>query len=129
MMRISDYLFSLSFSKVKLSACSWAFFLLHFTFSLYLSFWTLRELALILHREYKRNVFTCAERKARHFSQQCTEWSFSTVLPKGNYFLSPVQHSIRLHVRWLWLMAVILFCHNVAVLGNWRWVQQRDSHF
>lgn len=36
-------------------------------------------------------------------------------------FPSLVQHSIRLHVRWLWLMVVILFGHNVAVPGNWRW--------
>lgn len=38
-------------------------------------------------------------------------------------FPSLLQHSIRLHVRWLWLMVVILFGHNVAVLGNWRWEQ------
>lgn len=38
-------------------------------------------------------------------------------------FPSLAQHSIRLHVRWLWLMVVILFGHNVALLGNWRWEQ------
>lgn len=55
--------------------------------------------------------------------------SFFIALLSGSYywraiiFPSPVQHSIRLHVRWLWLMVAILFGHNVAVLGNWRWEQ------
>lgn len=54
---------------------------------------------------------------------------FPTILLRANYFPSPVQHSIRLHVRWLWLMVVILFGHNVALLGNWRWVQGWEKAF
>lgn len=54
---------------------------------------------------------------------------FPTILLRANYFPSPVQHSIRLHVRWLWLMVVILFGRNVALLGNWRWVQGWEKAF
>lgn len=54
---------------------------------------------------------------------------FSTTLLRANYFSSLVQRSIRLHARWLWLMVVILFGHNVVLLGNWRWVQGWQKAF
>lgn len=68
------------------------------------------------------------------YPQPCSYWKylfffFPTILLRANYFPSPVQHSIRLHVRWLWLMVVILFGHNVALLGNWRWVQGWEKAF
>lgn len=68
------------------------------------------------------------------YPQPCSYWKYlfffsPTILLRANYFPSPVQHSIRLHVRWLWLMVVILFGHNVALLGNWRWVQGWEKAF